>query len=63
SVAWSPDGKTLASASDDKTIILWNFNFDDLRKRGCDWVRPYLQNSPHVSDSDKHLCDGIPTSQ
>ena len=24
-LAWSPDGKTIASGSDDKTIWLWNF--------------------------------------
>ena len=63
SVSFSPDGKTLAVANENK-VDLWNFNFDDLLVRGCDKVRAYLHNpSANVSDSDRHLCDGISKDQ
>jgi WD40 repeat protein len=61
-VSFSPDGKTLAIWGD-KTIKLWNretgWDLDSLMGRSCDWVRPYLLNNIDVSESDKHLCDGI----
>jgi WD40 repeat protein len=62
SVSISPDGKTLASGSLDKTIKLWNLpelELDSLIQNNCDLVRGYLQNHPNVSESDRHLCDGI----
>lgn len=59
-VSFSPDGKTIATASSDKTARLWPVeNLDQLLVRGCNWLHDYLQNNPNLSESDKHLCDDI----
>lgn len=61
SVRFSPDGHQLVSSDEAGKLIVWNLDLTphDLRVRGYDWVRDYLQNNPHVLESDRHLCDGI----
>ena len=61
SVSFSPDGHQLVSSDEAGKLIVWNLNLtpDDLRVRGCHWVRNYLQNNPNVLESDLHVCGGI----
>ncbi len=61
SVKFSPDGHQLVSSDESGKLIVWNLDLTphDLRVRGCNWVRDYLQHNPNVLESDRHLCDGI----
>ncbi|MCT7953245.1 caspase family protein [Ancylothrix sp. C2] len=54
------NGKILAVHTG--VITMWNLDVDYLLGKGCDWVRDYLKNNPNVSNSDRHLCDGIGTN-
>ena len=58
SVSFSPNGQQLAAAgASGNAKLLQIESFDELMKRGCNWVRDYLKNSRSVSESDRHLCD------
>ncbi|MCJ8281611.1 MAG: ribosome assembly protein 4, partial [Rivularia sp. ALOHA_DT_140] len=53
SAEFSPDGKTIISASDDGTVKLWNWDFDNLLTRGCGKLKGYLINNPEKLEEIK----------
>ena len=55
-VSFSPDGKSIASGGDE--ISVWDFDLNQLLKRGCDMAHDYLKNNPKA-ENDRYLCDDI----
>ncbi|MGL5063885.1 MAG: WD40 repeat domain-containing protein, partial [Microcoleus sp.] len=59
SVIVSPDGRAIASVSNDGKVMLWNLNAEDLLVQGCNLTRNSSQVQSAINEIDRHLCDEI----
>ena len=61
-IDFSPDSKTIASSSQDLSVILWDLekviNLDELAY-ACNLIRDYLQHNAEVEKSDRSLCNDV----
>ena len=72
-IRFSPNGKTIGMIHKHfrglgnlgylPTATFWSFDVDSLLVSGCNLLGDYLKTNPNVSDSDRHLCDGISKDQ
>jgi WD40 repeat protein len=59
-LAWHPNGLELASAGEDKLVLVWELNkvqsVSQVEAFACHWLQDYLQSDPLLSQEDRNLC-------
>ncbi len=59
-LSFSADGKLIGIVSNNGVATFWRVeSLDELTRRGCSWVRGYLERAPQADDDAKHACDGV----
>lgn len=63
-VAIVQESNRLLSDSSDDVVTLWRMDdLEGLIERGCERLRPYLLQSPTVSDADRAMCNLAPRDE
>jgi WD40 repeat protein len=62
-ISFSPDGQSIAAATERDGVLILNLDQNELIKRGCKLVSGFLKNGPNVEDSDRTLCDHVETKK
>jgi WD40 repeat protein len=63
STIFSPEIQMFFPADQIRISMLDSLELDDLVVCGCNWLHDYLKTNPYLSESDRHLCDGIGTQK
>ncbi|AVH63495.1 nSTAND1 domain-containing NTPase [Nostoc sp. 'Peltigera membranacea cyanobiont' N6] len=58
-LSFSDDANNIVSVNDNGRIVIWNFDLNNLLKKGCKHLHDYLKNNSDISPEDKRLCDDI----
>ncbi|NJL10011.1 MAG: hypothetical protein HC908_07000 [Calothrix sp. SM1_7_51] len=56
SISFSPDGKKLISATKDKSLLLWDFDLNNLLNSACYELGDYLRTNLYNKDK-RSLCN------
>ncbi|BAY65347.1 WD-40 repeat-containing protein [Calothrix brevissima NIES-22] len=61
-ISWSPNSRTIYLDNGSQRLQ-FSLELKNLLVTGCNWIQDYLKTNPKISESDRHLCEGISTQK